>query len=315
MFFISLLALITLAIAGSAAAFSIYGLANIFAGAFWSVVIMGTALEAGKLIAASFLYRYWKRLNFLMRTYLFSAIIVLMAITSMGVFGFLSAAYQQDTLPLKETQAKIVIYDERKSELEQLKQERIDQRNRLDAQIDAIPGNHSTNRRKMRISQEEERKQIDEDLKYYTSEFERITKAQQELKSKVIQQEVHTGPIVYIAKSIGSEIDDATKWIVFALMLAFDPLAVVLTIGVNIALAERTKELRGPTLKDITEVDEMSVQELKNELKVLNDKRQGELTEIEQQYKALIETILAQPDKRQEIIRNIRTTKNPSPTT
>lgn len=313
MFFIGLLALTTFAIAGSAAAFSVYGLANIFAGAFWSVVIMGASLEAGKLIAASFLYRYWDTLNFLMKTYLFSAIIVLMVITSMGIFGFLSAGYQQDTLPLKEMQAKVKLFDDRKAELEELKQERIKQRSRLDAQVDAIPGNHSTNRRKMRESQKEERTQIDIDLKRYALEIQQATEDQHKLKTKVIHQEVHTGPIVYIAKSLGTEVDDATKWVVFALIIVFDPLAVVLTIGVNIALAQRgIGRKQVVSFADVTDIDNASIDELKEELQKLDTKRASELTEVEQHYKNLIESILAQPDKRREIIRDIRTTKNPS---
>ena len=241
MFFIALLILTTLSIAGSAAYFSIYGLAAIFSGAFWPVVIMASSLEAGKLIAASYVYRYRKKISFLMKTYLVLAIFILMIITSAGIFGFLSSAYQQDVLPLEEMETRIELYENRKVQIEELKQERISQRARLDAQIDAIPGNHSTNRRKMRESQKEERAQIDEDLKRFAIELQTATDEHHKLKTEVIQQRVHTGPIIFIAKVFDREVDDATKWMIILIIFAFDPLAVVLTIGANIAILERAR--------------------------------------------------------------------------
>jgi len=240
--FIVTLILVTLSIAGSAAFFSIYGLANIFSGSFWPVVVMATSLEAGKLISASYVYRYWSTISFLMKSYLISAILILMVITSAGIFGYLSAAYQQDTLPLKEMQSKIALFDERKKEIGDLKQERINQRARLDAQIDSIPGNHSTNRRKMRESQNAERAQIDIDLKRYARELQTTTTEQHKIKNAVIQQEAHTGPIIFIAKAFGSDVDDATKWMIFLIIFVFDPLAVILTIGSNIAIVQRQKD-------------------------------------------------------------------------
>ena len=121
MVFVSILILTVLLIAGSAAFFSVFGLAAIFSGSFIPVVIMASSLEVGKLVAASFVYRYWKTLTILMRSYLIIAIFVLMFITSMGIFGFLSAAYQEDTLPLEEMNTQIQIIDDRKAELTELK--------------------------------------------------------------------------------------------------------------------------------------------------------------------------------------------------
>ena len=242
MIFIAILLLTTLAIAGSAAYFSIYGLAAIFSGAFWPVVIMASSLEAGKLVAASYVYRYRKKISFLMKTYLVVAILILMLITSAGIFGFLSSAYQEDILPLEEMQTQIELYEQRKVQINELKLERITQRSRLDAQIDAIPGNHSTNRRKMRESQKDERVQIDADLKQFAIELQVTTTEHHKLKTEVIQQRVHTGPIIFIAKVFDREVDDATMWMIILIIFAFDPLAVVLTIGANIAIYDRMKK-------------------------------------------------------------------------
>ena len=242
MFFITLLILTTLSIAGSAAFFSIYGLAQIFTGSFWPVVVMASSLEAGKLVAASYVYRYWKRIGFLMKTYLITAIFILMLITSAGIFGFLSSAYQQDVLPLEEMQTQIQMYDERKKEIDGLKIELNAELARMDGQIDAIPGNHSTNRRKMRESQQEDRERIRSELKRLTSEYSVATTEQGKLRTTVIHQRVHTGPIIFIAKAFDREVDDATKWMILLIIFAFDPLAVILTIGANIAVLDREKK-------------------------------------------------------------------------
>lgn len=242
MFFITLLLITVLAIAGSAAFFSVYGLAAIFSGAFIPVIIMAGSLEVGKLVAASFLYRYWKALSILMRTYLFGAIVVLMFITSVGIFGFLSAAYQQDILPLDEMNTQIQILEDRKQEITELRVDLAAERDRLDAQIDAIPGTHSTNRRKMRESQAADRTRIGNELARLSSEFAAATTEQGNLKRTIVQQEVHTGPIIFIAEALGRDINGAVKWMIILIIFAFDPLAVVLTVGANIAVLKRTEE-------------------------------------------------------------------------
>ena len=102
--FVSMMFVVSMAIAGCAAFFSVKGIGLLFAGSFISVVIMASCLEAGKLVAASFLYRAWDRLSWWMRVYLVSATVLLMGITSLGIFGFLSDAYEQ-------TKTKVEILD------------------------------------------------------------------------------------------------------------------------------------------------------------------------------------------------------------
>ena len=99
MAFIIILIFATTAIATAAAFFSVYGLAFTFSGTFWSVVVMGASLELGKLVAASYLYRYWEKTNKILKWYLISGIAALMVLTSTGIFGYLSAGYQTDALP------------------------------------------------------------------------------------------------------------------------------------------------------------------------------------------------------------------------
>ena len=102
-----------LLIAGSAAAFSVYGLAKLFSGAFISVVIMASSLELGKLVTASFLYRYWKVISWFQKVYMTFATLVLIGITSAGIFGYLSNAYQGATLEFEKQSTELIAVEER----------------------------------------------------------------------------------------------------------------------------------------------------------------------------------------------------------
>ena len=163
--FIILLVLSTLSIAGSAAFFSIYGLAQIFTGSFWPVVIMASSLEAGKLISASYVYRYWNKISILMRSYLIAAVLILMVITSAGIFGFLSAAYQQDILPLEQNKQQVVLLLHEKDEIQNLKSERLERRKQIDNDIASLPNNYVKGRQRLMKSYGPELKQIRDDIK------------------------------------------------------------------------------------------------------------------------------------------------------
>ena len=111
--FPNLVGLSALLIAGSAAFFSVFGLSKLFAGASLAVIIMAGSLEFGKLVAASFLYRYWKKINFLHKTYMTIAVITLVLITSAGIFGFLSNAYQGATVEFEKESTTLLFKEEK----------------------------------------------------------------------------------------------------------------------------------------------------------------------------------------------------------
>jgi len=314
MIFIALLILTTLSIAGSAAFFSIYGLAQIFTGSFWPVVIMATSLEAGKLVGASFIYRYWEKLSWWLKSYLMVAVFVLMVITSVGIFGFLSAAYQQDILPLEQKEQKIVLLMEEKQETLGLKEERIERKKQIDKDIAALPNNYITARQRLLKSFGPELEQLKLDVAEYTKRIREITSEVQELKAATLEQKVHIGPIVYIAKVFETGADEATKWLILIIIFAFDPLAVALTIGANLALIER-KGGRGhlfyqpaPIEVDIEEEssvhvnNNMTVDELETLLEKINNKNK-KLTPEQTLQKGMIEEMLARK-KVTEQIRN-----------
>lgn len=228
MMFIIVLILTTFAIATSAAFFSVYGLAHLFTGALIPVIIMGAALEAGKLVAASFLYRYASKIGVALKVYLATAILVLMLITSMGIFGFLTAAYQSDTLPLAEMQQKITSLKEEKDRTT----ERLSQ---IDKQIADVGPNYV--RAKQRLVKEfaDERKTLDNRLAEITPELQELEQQHVNVKAKV-------GPIMFIAEVMGKDPNTAVFWFVIILISVFDPLAVALTIATNIAIKLRKEE-------------------------------------------------------------------------
>lgn len=223
----NLLKINTLAIAGTAAYFSIYGLAAIFASAFLSVVIMGIVLESGKLVAVSFLYQYWERIHFVLKTYLIAAIFALMVITSAGIFGYLTAAYQKDSIPLEEINETITLYQEQlaynKGEVE-----------KIDEDISRVSSNYITKR--MELIDKYAPKKAKHETK-----IDQLTEDIQELKLKKIHTESHIGPIMYVGEMFDITPTEAIKYMVFLIMFVFDPLAIGLTLGINVIIKGKRK--------------------------------------------------------------------------
>lgn len=255
MFFIALLILATTAIAGAAAYFSVYGLAYTFSGVFWSVVAMGASLEAGKLIAASYLYRYWHKTNILLKSYLMLGVVALMLMTSVGIFGYLSSGYQQDVLPLKMKTEQVQLLEEEKVRVMDRKRQ-IDDLMASSASVSTVEGTKGIDRNAVRALRETTHareslvKQYKTEQKDVTERLKQLDAELLVLRQDLIKVEAHIGPITYIAKAFDQPTDDATKWLIFLIIFAFDPMAVALTLAVNTALKVRREEKAGNTFVD-----------------------------------------------------------------
>lgn len=294
--FIFLLSLITFSIAAVAAFFSIYGLAAIFSGIFWPVILMGSALEAGKLAAASYVYRYWNSISKSLKIYLISAIFVLMIITSTGIFGFLSMGYQEDILDLKKQEQQISLLEQEKLELEKFKQERLERKKQIDKDIASLPNNYITGRQRLMKSYGPELEQLKKDVELYTKQIRDITLKISEIKQQKIVKEVHTGPIIFIANALSLETDDAVKWMILLIVFVFDPLAVALTLGVNHALMLRTnKNIKQNSFNDIPS----NAKEIEQMLEKMQSR---DLSENEKALKEMLEQML----KRKMVTEKIR---------
>ena len=249
MFFIIVLGLAAFSLASISGFFSIIGLSLTFPSIYWSVVAMGISLEFGKLVSASFLYRYWNKISKLLKTYLLIAIAILVLITSMGNFGYLSAGFLIDSTPLKQVESQVKLLADEENQL-------IVRKKQIDQQVAQLKTDDVRGRQRLSATFKAEIDQINKRLP-------ELTIQKQELQAKQIQTEAHVGPMVYVAKTFGLPIDDATKYIIFSLILVFDPLAVVLTICVNIAIRVRTEEI-GPKPDDPVKIEPKSDDPLGN---------------------------------------------------
>ena len=215
-------------ISAMAAFFSVTGIGMLFSGSFLAVCLMATSLEVGKLVTASFLYRYWKVVNWLQKTYMTIATIVLIGITSMGIFGFLSNSYMGATQEFDSMITKLSVYKEQVVTLEEdkefLKQE-------LEASVNSLPSNYITAKRKLR---EEYNPLITQKSTLIAELKDKIGK----IEIEMVDTGIDVGPLLYIAEAFDTDIDTAVKWIMFILILVFDPLAVIMVIGFNIALVK-----------------------------------------------------------------------------
>ena len=231
-YFIYWIGLSALLIAGSAAAFSVYGLAKLFSGAFISVVIMASALELGKLVAASFLYRYWKVINWFQKVYMTFAVIVLIGITSAGIFGYLSNAYQGATLEFEKQSTELIAVEER---IEQLEEDKVFLKEELSVAISELPDNYITAKRNLREQYNPQIVRVNEEILDYK-------KTRADLEIELVSTGVDVGPAIYLARTFGTDIDTVVKFFIFILIFVFDPLAVMLVIAYNQALMDRKKD-------------------------------------------------------------------------
>ena len=236
-----------LLIAGSAAAFSVYGLAKLFSGAFLSVVIMAGALELGKLVTASFLYRYWKVINWFQKVYMTIATIVLIFITSAGIFGYLSNAYQGATLEFEKQSTELLTIEER---IEQLDEDKDFLKEELEVAISELPDNYITAKRKLREEYNPQITQLNQELLEYKTR-------RADLEIELVSTGVDVGPAIYLARTFGTDIDTVVKFFIFILIFVFDPLAVMLVIAYNQALMLRNEEqdVASPEGKEKTQTE------------------------------------------------------------
>ena len=222
-----------LLIAGSAAAFSVYGLAKLFSGAFISVVIMASSLELGKLVAASFLYRYWNFINWFQKVYMTFAVVVLVFITSAGIFGYLSNAYQGATLEFEKQSTELIAVEER---IEQLEEDKFFLKEELSVAISELPDNYITAKRKLREDYNPQITQVNQEILEYKTR-------RADLEIQLVSTGVDVGPAIYLARTFGTDIDSVVKFFIFILIFVFDPLAVMLVIAYNqVLLQNRPKE-------------------------------------------------------------------------
>ena len=252
--------------------FSIIGLATIFAGAYWSVVVMATSLELSKVVAASWIYRQWSIAPLLIRSYMVAAVVTLVFITSMGIFGYLSKAHVEQTISqggnneirIEAIQRRIDRQNDIISD-SQLVLGQLDDAVSILQEYDRIRGPEGAIA--VRESQSEERQSLNTAISQAYDTIEELSDELAPLQRQQLELEAEIGPLKYIAELIYGEdrasdfFDTAVRWIIILLVCVFDPLAIVMIIAGNVGLNQKKKILpmtEEEILKDV-EVDWDSV--------------------------------------------------------
>ena len=272
-------------VAGSAAFYSVFGLSKLFSGAALAVVIMAGSLEFAKLVTASFLYRYWDEINKIMKTYLVVGVVTLVVITSAGIFGFLSNAYQGATASFEKESTALLYKQDR---LDQLQEDKKFLKEELEAAVSELPDNYRTAKRKLREDYQPKINQINTDMMELKQEIG-------DLKIALVETGIDVGPAIFLARVFDTDVDSVVKYFIFMLIIVFDPLAVVLVISYNLTLQVR--------LRDENNHGPVSTNQKKKKKKA---KRLG----MYQEGKSLVEKVIKEtfnPDeakKSNEVIKN-----------
>ena len=237
---LSLLTFVTsLAIASVAAWYSIIGLTAIFSAAVIPIIIMGIVLEIGKLVAASWVYTYWKETAKLLRAYLVSAVVILMLITSMGIYGFLSKSHIDAGVGTNQTYVKVERLDSRIQSEQRVIDRAEKQLRTLDDALERyIELGAVSKGLKKREEQEPERKLLQSTITKSQSKIDTYLDEKSVYELEIKNFEVEVGPLKYIAALIygdnaKSMLDETVRYVILLLIFVFDPLAVLLLIAAN----------------------------------------------------------------------------------
>jgi len=226
-----------------AAGYSILGLATLFAGAYVPIIAMGSALEVGKLVAASWLYHNWRRnIPKSLKAYLFTSIIVLIFITSVGIFGFLSKAHLDQVKPTAGNTEQIALIDKKIKQEEKIIERAEKTLAQLDKALDVyIDKEYVSRGLKERNKQKEERDLLNKSIDESMAKIADLNNSKSSINIEQLKLEADVGPLKYVAELIYGDnakdhFDSAVRIIILILIFVFDPLAVLLLIAANISL-------------------------------------------------------------------------------
>jgi len=231
-----------LIISVSAAYYSILGLTAIFAAAFWPIVILGSSLEVGKVVSTLWLHKYWHRAEMQYKIYLSAAVAILMVLTSMGVFGFLSKAHLDQAVPSGDIQAQVQIYDDKiRTQRDNIEAARKALR-QMDEAVDQTMSRSSSEQgadkaANLRRSQARERGNLQNDISRAQSEITKLQEQRAPIASQARQIEAEVGPVKYIAALIYGDnpdanlLEKAVRWVIILIVIVFDPLALTLLLA------------------------------------------------------------------------------------
>ena len=244
-----IIALSALAVSASAAAYSVYGLSKLFAGASLAVMIMAGSLEFAKLVIASALYQYWSKINKYIKTYLLFAILVLITITSGGIYGFLSGAYQ-------ETANQSELISKNLNILETKQNRYINRLKDIETNISDLTIALSNPTKIQYVDKETgqlvtttsytQRKVLEKQLIKAQTTFDALTDSVSIYDTRILEVESNNeiarelGPLKYMASLFNKPMESIINWFMLLIIFVFDPLAIVLVVVANMAFSQKS---------------------------------------------------------------------------
>ena len=272
-----IIAFSALSVSASAAFYSVSGLSKLFAGASFEVIIMAGSLEVAKLVTASLLYQYWDKINKILRVYLTTATIILVLITSMGIYGFLSAAYQETYQKLSINENRIEFLDQKREfyqqdvsryddELSRISQNISNLSNARATQIQVRDTTSSTGLRstvstaELRLAQSrievEEQNRRDVQARREVA-ADSLQKYQLEILDLENDTEIagELGPLQYLSGLTGTPMDRIINWLLLVIIFVFDPLAISLVVAANFAFAQAFPKKEEDLILDLPDFD------------------------------------------------------------
>ena len=272
-----IIAFSALSVSASAAFYSVSGLSKLFAGASFEVIIMAGSLEVAKLVTASLLYQYWDKINKILRTYLIIATIILVLVTSMGIYGFLSAAYQETYQKLSINENRIEFLDQKREFYQQDVTRYDDELARISGNISTLSNARATSIQvrdttsstgvrntistaELRLAQSrievEEKNRNDVQARREIA-ADSLQKYQLEILDLENDTEItgELGPLQYLSGLTGTPMDKIINWLLLVIIFVFDPLAISLLVAANFAFAQAFPKKEEDLILDLPDFD------------------------------------------------------------
>jgi hypothetical protein len=240
-----LLFMAAVAVAGTGAYFSVTGLGVLFSGASTAVIVMASALEFAKLVTASYLEQKWRETTLFLKVYLTSAVFILMLITSAGIFGYLSNAFQQQNIKLQQVDREILVFqtkiDQNTAQIEQLSTQ-ISESNKNQT---TILGKGKVNNRLLRSIDNRDRQigKINNNIAKLQEDNAKNNEEINKIRLNNLDLEKEVGGFKFVAQAFDVELDKVVKWFMFLIVFVFDPLAIALVLALNKLLKENKPKI------------------------------------------------------------------------
>jgi hypothetical protein len=279
-----------LIIAGCAAYFSVTGLGVLFSGAAISVMVLAAALEFAKLVAATYLKQEWDTIKGFNKWYLTSAVALLMLITSAGIFGYLSNAFQAQSLQLQQVDREVLVYttkiDQNTAQINQLNT----QLGQLSSTQSQILDKGKVNSRLLRSidNKDKQTAQINKKIEILQTENAKNNEEINKIKVSNLDLEKEVGGFRFIAEAFGMELKNVVKFFIFLIVIVFDPLAVALIIAFNGLILDKKKKQKEHIVEIMQNDEKLGLYEVygddivnENEKNEINEKKEDEFIVVD----------------------------------